>query len=294
MEYVLNEFSIDEQFNDIEDFLDSLQEVTLPVLKKLEQKDINLLKSNNIYSCKITKDNTLYEIINSKNHTRSYPELSRVKGLLIQLFTDNPYWDLDSKSISDSEYKCEFTDQINNNCISEALERNTSLLSFEHDRFKSNRVEIIKDGEINSVGNIYNKESILDELLYSNSISYNEYLSEKYKNITTFCIINNRNYFDEFIVESSLPKDDIYNIIKDVENFIYKYNNGLDLGNLSKTIENYYEFRTSLSNNRQIRIFYIMDGRNFIFLNCLLKKRQATPEHSKAKARSLIKEYNNK
>ncbi|MFR8870157.1 MAG: type II toxin-antitoxin system RelE/ParE family toxin [Paraclostridium sordellii] len=291
MEYVLNEFSIDEQFNDVDEFLDSLQEATLPILKKLEQNDMSLLKSNNIYTCKITKDDTFYEIIQSKKHSRSYPELSRVKGLLIQLFTANHYWDLDSQIIHDSEYKCEFTDQLNMHCIGEALERNTSIVSFEHDNFKDNKIEVIKDGITSNVNNIYNKDSILSELLNLKLINYSEYLCDKYKNIITFCVINNKNYFEEFIMEASLSNDDVRNIIKDIEDFMYKYNNRLDLGRLSKSIENYYEFRTYLSNNRQIRIFYIMEGNNFVFLNCLLKKQQSTPESAKEKARILIKEY---
>lgn len=291
MEYVLNEFSIDEQFEDVDEFLDSLQELTLPVLKKLEQNDINLLKSNNIYTCKITKDSTFYEIIQSKNYSRSYPELSRIKGLLIQLFTSDPYWDLDFKSIPDSEYKCEVTGQLNGHCIGEALERNTSLVSFEHDNFKKNKIEVIKDGVINNVNNIYNKESILTELLNLKLINYDKYLCDKYKNINTFCVINNKNYFEDFIVDASLSNDDVDSIINDIEDFIYKYNNGLDLGSLSKNIEDYYEFRTSLSHSRQIRIFYIMESNNFIFLNCLLKKQQSTPESAKVKARRLIKEY---
>lgn len=290
MEYVLNEFSIDEQFDDVDDFLDSLQGVTLPVLKKLHEKDINLLKSNDIYSCKVTKDKTFYEMLQSRN----YPEINRIKSLLAQLFLDNPYWDYDSKCKEESIYICNFTKSTNNYCIAEALERNNSLLSFEHDSFKSSNVEIIKDGKINNVANIYNKESLLEELLYSKYIMYNQYLCDKYKNIITFCVINNKNYFEEFVAENSLSEEDVYNIIKDVESLIYKYNNGLDLGRLSKTIEDYYEFRTSISNNRQIRIFYIMEGNNFVFLNCLLKKQQATPESAKVKARSLIKEYKNK
>lgn len=287
MEYVLNEFSIDEQFNDVDEFLDSLQEVTLPVLKKLLDKDIHLLKSNDVYTCKITLDKTFYEMLQSRN----YPEITRIKGLLNQLFLDNPYWDYDSRCVEESIYKCEFTDKINEHCIAEALERNNSILSFEHDMFKSDKVEIIKDGITNNVVNIYNKKSILEELLNSNSMDYNEYLCEKYKNISTFCVINGKNYFKEFILDNALSREDVNNIINDLEKLIHRYNNNLGLGTLHKPIEHYHEFRTSLSNNRQIRIFYIMEENNFVFLNCLLKKQQTTPESAKAKARSLIKEY---
>ncbi len=290
MEYVLNEFSLDGQFEGTEDFIESLYKNTLPVLKNLDEKQIRLLKSYNIYTTKVTEEKSFQEILQD----RSYSEIRAIKSLLVQLFLDDPYWDDKSKCVQQSIYECEFTEETNNHCIAEALERNTSLVSFEHDGFKSDKIDITKDGVLSNVNNIYDKESILIELLQSNHINHNDYLCEKYDNIGTFCVISNKNYFKEFIEDNSLSNDDVKYIIGEVENLLYKYNNNLDLGRLSKTIEHYYEFRTSLSNNRQIRIFYIMDGRNFIFLNCLLKKQQATPEYAKAKARSLIKEYNNK
>lgn len=287
MEYVLNEFSLKGQFEDTDEFVDSLYENTLPVLKKLDQNKINLLKSYNIYGSMITSEKSLQVILQD----RSYSEIRAVKSLLVKLFLDDPYWDNESKCIVESKYECEFTEETNDHCIAEALERDTSLVSFEHNKFKCSEIEVKKDGLVNNVSNIYDKESMLLRLLNSKFINYNEFLCNKYDNVITFCIINSKDYFEEFISENSLSDDDVKSIIKVIEGFMYKYNNGLDLGHLSKTIEDYYEFRTSLSNNRQIRIFYIMEGRNFIFLNCLLKQQQTTPEHAKAKARNLIKEY---
>ena len=287
MEYILNEFSLDGQFEDTDEFVDSLYKNTLPVLKKLDEKKINLLKSCNIYDSMITPNNNLQAILQD----RSYSEIRAIKSLLVKLFLDDPYWDNESKCIVESKYECEFTEEINNHCIAEALERDTALVSFEHDKFKFSEIKVKKDGVINNVSNIYDKESMLSQLLNSEFINYNELLCNKYDNIITFCVINNKDYFEEFISDNSLSSDDVKHIIKVIEDFMYKYNNSLDLGRLSKTIENYYEFRMSLSNNRQIRIFYIMEGRNFIFLNCLLKKQQATPEYAKDKARNLIKEY---
>lgn len=290
MEYVLNEISLDEQFEDVDEFLDSLSKVTLPVLKKLNEKEISLLKSNNIYSCKITGSNTFHEILQSRN----YPEITKLKGLLFKLFLDDPYWDYDSKCNEESIYICEYTEDVNNYCIAEALERNTSIVSFEHEKFKCNDVELMKDEELKKVINIYDKDSILMSLLECKHINYSEYICEKYNNVMTFCIINNKNYFEEFIAEKSLSYNDVNNIIIDIEELINRYNKGLDFMRFSETIENYHAFRTTLDCRREIRIFYIMEGRNFIFLNCLLKKQQATPENAKQKARNLIKEYKSK
>lgn len=287
MGYILNEFSLDGQFEDTEYFIESLYENTLPVLKKLDEKQIRLLKSYNIYTSKVTENKSFQDILQD----RSYSEIRDIKRLLVQLLLDDPYWDDESKCVQQSIYECEFTEEINNHCIAEALERNTSLLSFEHDNFKLNKIDITKDDEQKSINNIYDKESMLLELLNSNKIDYNEYLCEKYENIDTFCILNGKDYFKELIDTKDLSKDEVKSIIRDLEVLIDRHNKNLPLGRFHDTIEHYHEFRTSISDNRQIRIFYILENGKFVFLNCLLKKQQSTPESAKAKARSLVKEY---
>lgn len=68
--------------------------------------------------------------------------------------------------------------------------------------------------------------------------------------------MNGKNYFSELVQNASLSVDDEEYIINDMEKLINFFNVGDNPGDLSDTIDGKLkEFRTSLTNNRQIRFF---------------------------------------
>lgn len=267
--YILNDYSIDGQFEDIEIFLDSLIDHTIPLLIIMDNYKLDLLKSYEMYNLKITKDISIFDLLNKRN----YPEIVRFKSLLNKILYDNPYWE---------------KEDINQNCITEAFKRSTGLISFEHEEYLSDRVEYLHEGILQMIPNSYNKIQLLEELREKGTIGVGEYLEKKFPVIQSFCNVDVKNYFEDFIKDNNIKQDEVDKIIKDLNDFMNKYLSKKDMGRLSKTIgTNLYEFRTTIADAKEVRILYCLNKSRLVFLNCFIKKQQKTPEGEKALARRL-------
>lgn len=97
MEIIINDFSLDGQFSGEEQFVDSLYEYTLPMLKDLEKVDTTVIRSYYSYEYKVTNDKTLNDIL----ITRGNPEITKLKGQLQKMFFEEPYWEDSLKSVED-------------------------------------------------------------------------------------------------------------------------------------------------------------------------------------------------
>ena len=108
----------------------------------------------------------------------------------------------------------------------------------------------------------------------------------------SFGLKKGKNYFNELVEEASLSLEDESYIVSDMDKLINFFIKGENPGDLSKTIEGKLkEFRTSLTNKRQIRFFYFEHDRKIIFMNGFLKKTQKTPSSEIDKARRIMSEY---
>lgn len=268
MKVIINDFSLDGQFSDIDEFLDSLYDSTLPMLKRLEPLKIKIVRSYYSYESKVTRDKSLNELLISRGN----PEITKLKGQIQKLLFEEPYWEDDIKSIN-KIYECDYTKQKNSFCLAEALEREIPVLSFEHEGFKESSIEIKRDGISKCIKNLYNYEILLDIFREEKKITHLEYLCLKHSLTESFGLEEDKNYFDELVKSASLSGEDENYIVTEMERLIVFTKMGKNPGDLSKSIEGKLkEFRTSLTNNRQIRIFYFEKNRKLIFLNGFLKK----------------------
>lgn len=287
MEVIINDFSLDGQFKGEEDFLDSLYEYTLPMLDKLQILKARIIRSYNSYDAKVTKNKTLNDLL----ITRGNPEITKLKGQLQKLFFEEPYWE-DSLKSKDELYDCEFTDLRSQFCLAEAFERKNPVISFEHNKFKESVIEILKNNEVKYVKNLFNNEIMLQIFREDGVISHLEYIILKYSMNESFGFKDEKNYFNELVENASLSLDDQDYIISNMDKLIQFFRNGENPGDLSKTIEGKLkEFRTSLTNNRQIRFFYFENGKKIIFMNGFLKKTQKTPNSEIERAKRIMAEY---
>lgn len=287
MSVIINDLSIDGQFSDVDEFCDNILEQMIPILDILNDLDINVLKGYNTYNLNITKSEKLIDIMK----VRGKPEITKLKSQLSKMFLDEPYWESDKKSNTGSIYECEFTDELEGYCIAEAFEREVPVLSFEHNRFKNNKILIKKDDIEENVLNIYDYNNALDTFKESGKISPFEYLSERYKFKDSFGLSMGKNLFNDFIEEASLLPEDVDILIKDLIKFIDSDKKGIHIDRYSDHIEGkLHEFRTNITNNRQIRIFYFKREDEIIFLNGFLKKTQKTPPRQIEAAKKILKE----
>ncbi len=269
MMYILNDYSINSQFDNIDGFLDSLFSYTIPLFITMEKYNIKLLKSYQIFNLKITRDVSISELLKIRN----YPEVYKVRALLHRLLMDNPYWESDDSC---------------HDCLDEAFKRNAGMISFEHNEYLLENIEYMHEGFLQLIPNSYNKIQLLGKLRKKGIINVGQYLENKFCFIQSFCNINGKNYFEVFVKENTIKSDEVDKIVNDLNDFMVKYSNKQDLGELSKNLEpNLYEFRTTIADSRKVRIFYCLNQSKLLFLNCFIKKQQKTPESEKKLARRL-------
>ncbi len=267
--YILNDYSIDNQFSTVDEFLDSLLNHTIPLFQTMDKYNIELIKSYDIFELKVANDLSFLNILSIKG----YPEITKFSSLLHKRLMDNPYWEKD------------FDQQ---DCFNKAYQMNTGLISFEHDQYLGEYIEYQFDNQDLKISNTYNSMQLYERLEKEGTISSGEYLVNKYKNIYTFCNIGGMDYFKDFILENDIKVDEVDKILEDIKDFMERYNSNSDLGSLSKNLEtNLHEFRTTISGSRKVRILYCIHDSKIAFLNCFIKKQQKTPEREKELGRKL-------
>ncbi|MBO4976667.1 MAG: hypothetical protein J6C54_02845 [Lachnospiraceae bacterium] len=297
MEVVLNDYAIAGQFRNIEDFVDSLVENTFPVLDCLRNKSTILWKSQETYSKYITERETIYNFLCSQKFY-GFPEAQKLRRLLGEL-VDEPFWESDSKTDRDSFYSCDYIGEFNGeqpNCFSEALERDGVTVSFEHKDFMVDEVYIKKNRNSQKIFNLYNKVSAGRILFLKDLIGFSELLLSGIRDQSILFYANHSKYYaDEYYDNGKLSKNDALAIQKDFQVFAEGRENGNVLGRFTDAITykniTYCEFRTTITNSREFRLFYFVDGNKTVFLDSLIKTTQATPDHVKERTYTLIKQY---
>ncbi len=297
MEIILNDYSIDSQFDSVESFVDSLVEYTLPLLDILKSKEFYILKRYDSYNLKITSDLSLYDFL-KLNKYNAYAETQKMKSLLVSL-SDEPYWQDNNRTDQKSVYKTEFTGEFygsSPNCFSEALERDKIVFSFEKENFKRKTLKILKNNIDFELHNFYDSINTFDFLYEKSYISFSELLLG-YNNslkISFFCL-NGSVIIDNEFDDSNLTIDDAYSIKRD----FCKWIEGIEYDNMLPRLTDsikykditYNEFRTTLKNSREFRMFYKLIDNTYVFFNLLLKKSEATPMNTKKRTYDLIKHY---
>ena len=287
MGMIINDFSINGQFADRDAFCDSILDKTIPVFDVLKDFDIEVLKSWNTYSLMVTQDESLNDIMRS----RGKAEITKLKSQLKEIFFDEPYWDDDVKSKAGSIYECEFTDELEGYCLAEALERKFPVISFEHDNFKDDKIFLKRDEIEENILNVYDYQNLLETLKNTGKITPFNHLCKKYKLKDSFGLSKGKNLFEELVKDASLSENDVDVVIRDMMTFMDAEKMGNHIPRFSKTIDgDLKEFRTSLSNNREIRIFYFKRDNSIVYLNGFLKKTQKTPRYEIDMAKKIMKE----
>lgn len=285
MQIILNDFSLDGQFENEESFYSSLRENSIKVLKLISEQKFQLLKSYNFYQRKVTNDLNLYEII----QRRGEPEITRFKGLLSEILINPPYWEESKKQDENVNYI--FKNYASgNNCLGEACERDKIVFSFVNQDFNEPKLEIMKDEKSVEIINIYRNRILLDLLYELELIREKEYF-KSYFNYpkVKFCEVDEKEYTMEIFDDESLNKKDKTKIVSDFKQFMFKLEMGEELGRFSKNIyEDINEFRSNID-GREVRIFYFRQEDEINLLNGFIKKQQTIPKQEIEKAKRLRK-----
>lgn len=151
MDIILNDKSLNGQFKCIEDFTEVIIETFLPILKEMEQRKYEIYKRVDTYQLYITSDTVLQDFLKIKGDA----VIQKLKRTLAQLYSTDPFWNLEPRTKRDIVYQCKYERDIPN-CFTETVERNGLLLSFQHEDFIESFLEIERDGIPNKIRNTYN------------------------------------------------------------------------------------------------------------------------------------------
>lgn len=288
MDIVLNDFSIDGQFESSEDFLDYLTESLFSVLEQLAKQGCILLKSHYTYSRCIVPGITLHDMVFHGNFN-GYSEITKLRAFIVQL-TDEPFWETDQKTQTDALYDSPVTGNFSGdspNCLSEAYERGCMLMSFRHNAFSRPTIKISKDSVTNELDNITDRYVLADCLVRKDRMTLAGLL-EVYGKESDIIFPQHGGsgcyYVDEGVEEKLTCKDKLQ-IKGDFIMFIEGKATGQMLRRLTDTVvykgERIHEFRTTVSNSREFRIYYYKQGSRWICLYGWLKDKQTMPDHIK-------------
>lgn len=103
MECILNELSLEGQYEDMDDFIQRGVVPLSEVLSDMEVLGITLLyKKSDFYSRMVTIDKCFHEMVFSRE-SRTNDQMRRMKNKLAKL-QNEPFWDVDMKQLPDVIY----------------------------------------------------------------------------------------------------------------------------------------------------------------------------------------------
>lgn len=167
-EILLNEKSLDGQFENMEDFYK-----TLPVmsrnLKILRENSVVLQKHSTLYQQKITKDISLIDLQNQKGFIEptQRDQVKMWKRQMSALINTPPFWDGEGGE--------------RRNSILEAAKRSEDMLSFSHDQYRDKILSVTCDDGIHEVRSAVSTEFLAEGMYQKGYISRTEYIRQRYQ-----------------------------------------------------------------------------------------------------------------
>lgn len=206
MEIIINELSLSGQFNNKDDFLDNLEKL-LPIIKLIEKLRFILLKNYSFFSSQITPNKKLDQILYSRDS-----RVRKIKSYLLKLTNNPPYWEDTRKHICENDTYTYNSIDICNKSLAEASQRDKLILSFKHDDYDNERLQIKKNDDNIDIVNILSKNILLDDLYQNNAI-----------NALTFC---KHKFSDSNLNFEKLETGYGFNLLSDIqtEEFISTFN----------------------------------------------------------------------
>jgi len=294
MELLFNDFSLAGQFCSVDDFIENLACDILPILVRSKKPGVGILSKTTTYSLFVTENLTLHDILINKNSNISYPEITRLKSVIAE-FIDDPHWDNDVKTAVDSSYELTHDCDIPN-CITEALERNGILISFQHSDFHGKHISLCKNGEDKRVRNSINDALFCEHLIDSNHITFVEFLLACLSGKKVSFSKNERGDYraDKLYQNGDLNSVDMITIKDDLVRMFMHLADG-ETSRFVKAMTHkkmkYFVFRTTISDGRELRIPYLHYDEGIVFLLAYIKKTEQIPKSILSEMEKSAKPY---
>lgn len=212
MDILINELSLDSQFQNLDEFVKCLPEIIKCLRTIDEEEHLKLYKHSELFSRQITPEMTFSDI----RRIRGNDYLTRIKSVLLKLSDSPPFWDSDVKNIHqniDKKYMNGDID-VSATSIAEAVAREGIVLSFHNEKFKDVILDIKEEEQEHKLHSAVSLAYLTEELYNIGMICQSLYLKNKYE--------NTRLKFDEFDSKYGielLEKEEIEEVIKTFDRF---------------------------------------------------------------------------
>jgi len=186
MDILINELSLDSQFSNESDFLDTFLE-TIKIINIIDKLSFSLLKKYDLYSCKVTNNLDLGSILKIKGNDK----ITKFKSFLSKLMNDPPYWELEQKHLITDIYECNQTTLTSGYSIAESCERDKIVLSFKNSNFSNDIINLTKNTEPHEIYNSIDYIKFLDFLYIKGKISEIDYCLNRFTINLNFSNLDN-------------------------------------------------------------------------------------------------------
>ncbi|EKJ91625.1 hypothetical protein QR305_01884 [Bacteroides finegoldii] len=218
MDCILNELSLNAQYDDIDDFSTYGVKPLSDVLRDVYSLGIGLLyKKSDFYNRRVTSSETFHDIIFSPV-AKVNDYMRQMKSQLAKL-RNGPYWDEEIRHDTDKSYFIVREDaddlEVTMTSVAEAQARQACLISFTKSDFLFDKlfIKIQEDGILDSVFNVWNGNQLREALFISGQISMELYFKDKFRGKLSFDGLDSRNGFN------LLSKENVEMFISGFEKF---------------------------------------------------------------------------
>lgn len=176
MDIIINEQSLDGQFETVDDFLESLVPM-LKIHKLIEETDnVALLRHHELYMRSVTQRDTLYDVMKD-NRSRTSSEIRAFKQIIQKLTSEEPFWSLSPLHSNRDHYVHLGHASLPpyGHCLAEACERDRIVISFQHNSYKEDSLEILKNNSSIVIINITDQIQLSELLLENQLITHSSY-----------------------------------------------------------------------------------------------------------------------
>lgn len=290
MELILNDYSIAGQFETLDSFETYFINQLDPAMQIVIERKIPFYKRMDTFSRLLTDNISVNDYIRAVNN----PVATRIKVNLIQMAYAEPYWDekeqLQSDENVDYRYPGEYEEP---NCFTEVIERNESIFSFPYDKYMEKEIQCFRNNEERRIVNVHSKAELFFTYLKDDKTNL-KYVFENYpfERHIKFACVNEKCHTEEALLSPEILMCDIEKIFMNIPKLIEDKSAGKKTHWWDSIENDIFEYRVSISSNREFRIFFLWRN-EIIFLNGFIKKTMSTPENEKKKARAIIKNMKN-
>lgn len=181
MEILINELSLHNQFETLDDFAETSLAEFVKMFSLLTQIGITPLKNYNFYDCPITVSESFFTLLTSKNINRINDNIRKYKSLVDKILNE-PFWETNKKQDSLENYFWN-EQNVNRTSLAEAFEREAALISFVPSAFYSENLEVTKENHATKeIQNFYLKEKLLKHLYQTQNIDLYRFCINYYNN----------------------------------------------------------------------------------------------------------------